>query len=595
MSDDPYVIPGTKGVLRNKLRIKDAERLKQAEASRVQQRLLHIARKGPRGPFNFERLCETHRYLFQDVYDWAGQPRSGLRMFAKREYEGGPYHHFTSEARIASEAKRIFDGLQRDGELKCLDRATFADKASALFVEINQLHPFREGNGRAQVQFTKALAEQAGHPLHFQVVTRERMVEASILGSKGDPSMMRRMFEEISDPVRCYHLEKAITALRSFNFDWNERYIATVTPGQSYDGVFVGRSGEQFMLGRGDRITIGFVADLERIPARAEQISFTASDRGFEAARREAIENGISVESLDAAKPGIAAARCVENDRVPPGVADPGLATQAREGNALEQSAATSGSPQTIEVARPPLIPARRIAKLEGETLHAAVAQSPEVARPRDYARAHAGQVFADRQEALKAIEAHILDHPRDAMATATAVRTKPEQFGGLLGKRRVGLGANAERAAALVALPALVEAVKTYAEAYHAAWQALTQKLDAEAVQESIAIPAPSRKLEAVMDGTLNPEKLSLDERKDLFKEASAIEKSIKKRFAPEEITALSKGDHQPLKARGISESLASTAKMLAHVATASDALQIKRGRDLSLKKESGLENGPQ
>src|SRR3954447_6620999 len=140
----------------------DAEHLKQAEASRVQQRLLHIATKGPTGPFTFERLCETHRYLFQDVYDWAGQPRSGLRMFAKRAYEGGPYHHFTSEARIASEAKRIFDGLQRDGELKCLDRATFADKASTLFVEINQLHPFREGNGRAQVQFVKALAERAG-------------------------------------------------------------------------------------------------------------------------------------------------------------------------------------------------------------------------------------------------------------------------------------------------------------------------------------------------------------------------------------------------------------------------------------------------
>ena len=191
------------------------------------------------------------------------------------------------------------------------------------------------------------------------------------------------MFEEISDPVRCYHLEKAITALRSFNFDWNERYIATVMPGQSYDGVFVGRSGEQFMLGRGDRITIGFVADLERIPARAEQISFTASDRGFEAARREAIESGISVEKLDAAKPGIAAARCVKNERALPGVADPVLATQAREGNALEQSAATSGPPQATEVARPPLIPARKITKLEGETLHAAVAQTPEVARHR--------------------------------------------------------------------------------------------------------------------------------------------------------------------------------------------------------------------
>ena len=107
-------------------------------------------------------------------------------MFAKREYEGGLSSlHLRGADRVR--AKRIFDGLQRDRELKCLDRATFADKASALFVEINQLHPFREGNGRVQVQFIKALAEQAGHPLHFKVVTRERMVEASILGSKGDP------------------------------------------------------------------------------------------------------------------------------------------------------------------------------------------------------------------------------------------------------------------------------------------------------------------------------------------------------------------------------------------------------------------------
>ena len=48
-------------------------------------------------------------------------------------------------------------------------------------------------------------------------------------------------------------------------------------------------------------------------------------------------------------------------------------------------------------------------------------------------------------------------------------------------------------------------------------------------------------------------------------------------------------------MKARGISENLAWTAKMLARVTTVSDALQIKRGRDLSLKKESGLENGRQ
>ena len=69
MSDDPYVLPGTNGVLRNKLEIRDAERLKRAEAGFVEDRLADIAIQGPIGPFTFERLCETHRYLFQKKED----------------------------------------------------------------------------------------------------------------------------------------------------------------------------------------------------------------------------------------------------------------------------------------------------------------------------------------------------------------------------------------------------------------------------------------------------------------------------------------------------------------------------------------------
>ena len=58
-----------------------------------------------------------------------------------------------------------------------------------------------------------ALAKEAGYTLAFSVVSRERMIQASVTGNEnGDPSMMRRLFREISDPVRVAALRKAIAA-----------------------------------------------------------------------------------------------------------------------------------------------------------------------------------------------------------------------------------------------------------------------------------------------------------------------------------------------------------------------------------------------
>jgi cell filamentation protein len=76
------------------------------------------------------------------------------------------------------------------------------------------------------------LAKQAGHTLDFSVVSRERMIQASIAGNEsGDPRMMRRLFVEISDPVRVAALSKAIESLEQHGFAWNDRYIATAEPG----------------------------------------------------------------------------------------------------------------------------------------------------------------------------------------------------------------------------------------------------------------------------------------------------------------------------------------------------------------------------
>ena len=141
---------------------------------------------------------------------------------------------------------------------------------------INGAHPFREGNGRTQRVFVRELARQAGHELDFSVVTRERMIQASVAANEqGDSTMMRRMFNEISDPARVAALDKAINALNENRFPWNDSYVATAEPGYRVEATMAGVAGEQFMARTATAILIGQTSDLpEPVPARGATFTF---------------------------------------------------------------------------------------------------------------------------------------------------------------------------------------------------------------------------------------------------------------------------------------------------------------------------------
>jgi fido (protein-threonine AMPylation protein) len=72
MSSDPYVYPGTT-VLKNIPGIRNQERLDRFEADRVGQRSLELIECPLSGLFGLAHLKGIHRYLFQDVYEWAGE------------------------------------------------------------------------------------------------------------------------------------------------------------------------------------------------------------------------------------------------------------------------------------------------------------------------------------------------------------------------------------------------------------------------------------------------------------------------------------------------------------------------------------------
>ncbi len=59
------------------------------------------------------------------------------------------------------------------------------------------MHPFREGNGRAQRAFFDQLASDAGYILHWQHLNADRNVAASAAIMNGDPAPMRKMLDEL--------------------------------------------------------------------------------------------------------------------------------------------------------------------------------------------------------------------------------------------------------------------------------------------------------------------------------------------------------------------------------------------------------------
>ncbi len=284
MSD--YTYRGTHTV-KNTFGVTDYDEFERIEAAIVKARYTEIAAgSGPTGQFDGGLIKAFHRHLFQDVYEWAGRTRDErvalsdgtvATMPTMRKAEG---KLFTVGPAIPVALDTIGEKLRGTNYLRSLRREEFAKQAGDIMAEINTVHPFREGNGRTQRVFMEQLAHAAGHDLNFTVISKERMIQASIAAhERNDTSMMRRMFDEISDPERVTLLRNSIAALEKSKIDWNNRYVATIAPGHSVELIFAGISGDQFMARTKSDILFGWVSDLPT-PYPQRNQTFTLTRRG---------------------------------------------------------------------------------------------------------------------------------------------------------------------------------------------------------------------------------------------------------------------------------------------------------------------------
>lgn len=180
-SGDPYIDPSS-GILRNIPNYKLQQALSDFEAQKSFKRLIELRAAPIAGNFDFAHLCAIHRHIFQDVYDWAGKPRTTNTVKLDAEGRSG----FVDHRQLNVEAAALFDNLKASDHLRGTTRQQFADRGAELLAAINTLHPFREGNGRTQKEFMRQLAAHAGHELDLSVISEERMISASIAAQRDD-------------------------------------------------------------------------------------------------------------------------------------------------------------------------------------------------------------------------------------------------------------------------------------------------------------------------------------------------------------------------------------------------------------------------
>ena len=160
-------------VFKNKFGIKDSMKLEEVEAQCTFDRLVELYNNPIEGKFDKKHLCDIHRYIFQDVYDWAGEFR--------RVHMGKNSSHFVATDSIGSYLDYELS-LMNDAVRDIYSKDMFACFLAEYYVVLLDIHPFREGNGRAIGEFLREFCEAKSKEINLGEYTIDwTLVDEKIL------------------------------------------------------------------------------------------------------------------------------------------------------------------------------------------------------------------------------------------------------------------------------------------------------------------------------------------------------------------------------------------------------------------------------
>ena len=173
---DVYAVSGSiycykdTNVLKNRFGIRDGDVLKKLDADISLLKHKSLLTNPVSGRFTANHLCKIHKYMFEDIYPFAGH-------FRREDIMKGETR-FITHTQIKSKLQALLLKLKEEDFLEKMSYEAFIERSAYYFAELNYIHPFREGNGRAIREFMRLLFAYNSYEVDWSAVPSEQLLQA---------------------------------------------------------------------------------------------------------------------------------------------------------------------------------------------------------------------------------------------------------------------------------------------------------------------------------------------------------------------------------------------------------------------------------
>jgi len=171
----------------NKFGITDDKQLSLIEGQITFAKGSELERNPIKGNFDFEHYKAIHKYLFDEIYEWAGKIRT-VDMSKKGT-------NFAKANEIEKLADACFLRLKSKNYFKRQEFDEFISNIVDFYCVTNMLHPFREGNGRTQRIFISQLIRYSGYDINFSSINTDDLMSATIHAANGIDDFLKEIFK----------------------------------------------------------------------------------------------------------------------------------------------------------------------------------------------------------------------------------------------------------------------------------------------------------------------------------------------------------------------------------------------------------------
>lgn len=201
-------------VLENKLGISNSTELHREEERITKLKAIDIWEKNllkSYDPLSLDSLYFIHEYLFYEIYEFAGKTRNVDISKGNTQFCLVRHIEYMKEMIKNKKSESIEDIIE-------------------LYIEINLLHPFREGNGRSsRIWLDNVLNKKFNCVIDWSKITSSDYLSAIILSGTNDSLLKKLLIDSMTNEVdnkeiyfRC--LDKSYEYEEQFSYSSKELY-----------------------------------------------------------------------------------------------------------------------------------------------------------------------------------------------------------------------------------------------------------------------------------------------------------------------------------------------------------------------------------